>query len=192
MPNNKTEIKDSNIYKMLHPRLTILVTSIDKEGKPNIITLAWSMITSFTPPMLALSVGPQRYSHDLIKEQKEFTVNIPTMKILKETLFCGRVSGRDYDKFKITGLTPEPAETVKPPLIKECIAHLECKVKDTMVTGDHTIFAGEILKAIADNKAFNEKYDIESTNLIYHIGENDFTTNKSEVITPNWREMLPK
>ena len=150
------------------------------------------MITSFEPPMVALSVGPQRYSHDLIKEQGEFTVNIPTMKILKETLFCGRVSGRDYDKFKITGLTPEPAETVKPPRIKECIAHLECKVKDTMVTGDHTIFAAEILKATADNKAFNGKYDIKSTNLIYHIGENDFTTNKSEVITPNWREMLPK
>ncbi len=149
MPDNKTEIKDKNIYKMLHPRLTILVTSIDQEGKPNIITLAWSMITSFTPPMIAISVGEPRYSHDLIKNQKEFTVNIPTTEILQKTLFCGRVSGRDYDKFKITGLTKEPAEKVKPPLIKECIAHFECKVKDTMTTGDHTIFAAEILKATA-------------------------------------------
>ena len=190
--NNKQDVPNPSIFKMLHPRLTILVTSIDKEGRPNIVTLAWSMITSFEPPMLAISVGPQRYSHDLIKDQGEFTVNIPTMEILKETLFCGRVSGKDYDKFKITGLTPETAEKVKPPLIKECIAHLECKVDGTMKTGDHTIFAGEIVRAIADKDRFDEKYDISSTNLIYHIGKNDFTTNQSETITPNWRELLPK
>ncbi|MFQ5975027.1 MAG: flavin reductase family protein [Candidatus Hydrothermarchaeales archaeon] len=192
MENDKTDVPKPSVYRMMHPRLTIMVTSVDKEGTPNIITLAWSMITSFKPLMLAISVSPDRYSHGLIKESGEFTVNIPTMDILKETLLCGRVSGREYDKFKITGLIPEPAENVKPPLIKECIAHLECRVKDTMKTGDHTIFAGEILRAIASRKSFNEKYDIGTTNLIYHLGKNDFTTNQKDVITPNWRDLLPK
>lgn len=86
------------------------------------------MPVSINPPLLAVSIAPRRHSYKLIQETKEFVINIPTMKFVKETLFCGRKSGRDVDKFKETKLTPLPAKTVKAPIIKECVAHLECKL----------------------------------------------------------------
>lgn len=134
-------------YKLLHPMHTVLVSCVGKTGKPNIITLAWAMPTSINPPLVAISIAPKRHSHKLVEETKEFVVNIPTMKILKETLFCGRRSGRNCDKFKEASLTPLPAKKVKPPIIKECVAHLECKLHSQFKAGDHTIFVGEIIEA---------------------------------------------
>ncbi|MDI6654922.1 MAG: flavin reductase, partial [Candidatus Hydrothermarchaeota archaeon] len=83
----KVDVAFDLAYRLMHPRLTVLVTCIDSRGMSNIITLAWSMPTSIKPPMAAISVAPQRYSHKLISETKEFVVNMPTMQIAKETLF---------------------------------------------------------------------------------------------------------
>ena len=160
----------------MHPRLTVLVTSIGKKGKPNIITLAWTMPTSFAPPMVAISVAPERHSHDLISESGEFVVNIPTMEIVKETLFCGRNSGRNYDKFTETGLTQIPAKKVCPPLVKECVFHLECKVVNDVETGDHTVFIGEVVVASAEQGTFKDKFNIDKVKPIYHVGGDDFLT----------------
>jgi flavin reductase (DIM6/NTAB) family NADH-FMN oxidoreductase RutF len=170
----KIETPLSNAYRLLHPMHTVLVTCGEAE-KANIITLAWAMPTSINPPLVAISVRPTRYSHKLIEETQEFVVNIPTMKILKETLFCGRRSGKNHDKFNETKLTPAPAKSVKTPIIKECIAHLECKLKQTFITGDHTIFVGEVIKAYADEDSFK---------LIYHLGGNKFTTLSNEITEP--------
>jgi flavin reductase (DIM6/NTAB) family NADH-FMN oxidoreductase RutF len=155
---------------------TILVTCLDEAGKPNIITLAWAMPTSIDPPLVAISVRPNRHSYRLIEETQEFVVNIPTMEIAKEALFCGKRSGKNYDKFKETGLTPLPAKCVEAPIIKECVAHLECQLKRKFVTGDHVIFIGEVVKAYADQETFKEEYDIEKVKLLYHIGGSKFTT----------------
>lgn len=129
----------------LFPLPVILVTCVDSAGKPNIITLAWTGIVCSEPPMLSISIRPHRYSYNLIKEQREFVVNIPTAEIMKETDICGTVSGRDVDKFKLTKLTPEKAKVVKPPLIKECPVNLECRVKSSMKLGTHEMFISEIL-----------------------------------------------
>lgn len=180
----KSNISPSSAYKLLHPMHTVLVSCIGKAGKPNIITLAWAMPTSIVPPLVAVSIAPRRYSHSLIEETKEFVVNIPTMNILNETLLCGRTSGREHDKFKDTGLTPFPSRKVKPPIISECVAHLECKLHSQFTTGDHTIFVGEIIEAYADKEAFKEKYDLEKAKMIFHLGGNDFATLNSKVYTP--------
>jgi flavin reductase (DIM6/NTAB) family NADH-FMN oxidoreductase RutF len=171
-------------YKLLHPMHTVLVSCVGKTGKPNIITLAWAMPTSINPPLVAISIAPKRHSHTLIEETKEFVVNIPTMKILKETLFCGRRSGRNYDKFKEASLTPLPAKKVKPPIIKECVAHLECKLHSQFEAGDHTIFVGEIVEAYANKETFTNKYDLEKAKMIFHLGGNDFATLEPKVFTP--------
>lgn len=97
-------------YRFLHPMHTVLVTSVGKEGKPNIITLAWVMPTSNDPPLVAISVSPKRYSEKLIRESGEFIINIPTAKLLSQTIACGSISGRDYDKFKETSLTAVQAK----------------------------------------------------------------------------------
>lgn len=134
----------------LFPLPVVLVTCTDPSGKPNIITLAWVGMVCSEPPTLSISIRPHRHSYKLIKEQREFTVNIPTVDIMKEADICGMVSGRDSDKFKATGLTPEPAKFVKAPLIKECPVALECRVKHSMSLGTHEMFIAEIVAAHVD------------------------------------------
>jgi flavin reductase (DIM6/NTAB) family NADH-FMN oxidoreductase RutF len=90
----------------------------------------------------------------------------------------------ETDKFQETGLTPLPARKVKPPIIKECVAHLECKLHSQFATGDHTIFVGEIVEAYADKEVFTDKYDLEKAKLIFHLGGNDFATLEPKVFTP--------
>lgn len=179
MSVKKVGVDLSSAYRLLHPRHTVLVSCIDRAGKSNIITLAWTMPVSITPPMVAISIAPQRYSHELIQETGEFVVNVPTMEILKETFFCGRKSGRKIEKFREANLTPLPARKVKPPIIEECVAHLECKVSQRMTTGDHTVFIGEVLEAYS-----NEGLDPKKMKPIYHVEGNEFVTSAPEVVTP--------
>jgi len=186
LETEKVEVSLSSFYRLLHPKLVVLVTCLNTmTGKPNIITLAWAMPISRHPPLLLISIAPKRYSHELIAGPKEFVVNIPTMDIIKETLFCGRRTGRKHDKFAETGLTPLPAKMIRPPIIKECIAHLECKLYQQMAMGDHTLFVGEVLTAYVNEGVFlNRKFDLEKVKLIYHMGGNDFATLNPETVTP--------
>ncbi len=163
---------------------TVLVSCVGKDRKPNIITLAWAMPTSSNPPLIAVSIAPKRHSHTLINETKEFVVNIPSMKMLRETLFCGRRSGRNRDKFKEANLTPLQAKKVKPPIIKECVAHLECNLHSQFTIGDHTIFVGKIVEAYANKGVFTDKYNLEKARMIFHLGGNDFATLDPKVFTP--------
>jgi len=106
------------------------------------------------------------------------------MNILKETLFCGRASGRDHDKFREAGLTRLRGRKVKAPAIKECVAHLECKLHSQITTGDHTIFVGEIIEAYADKEVFRQEYDLKKAKMIFHLGGNDFATLAPKIFTP--------
>ncbi len=180
----KIEINSEFITRILHPRHTVLVTCTDKTGKANIITLAWSMPTSRDPPMVVISVAPTRLSHRMIEETHEFAVNVPTIEIVRETLFCGRISGTECDKFKEAALTPLPAKKIHSPIIKECAAHLECKMVQQVATGDHTLFIGEVLAAYVNEQIFSKTFDIRKVKLIYHIGDDNFSTLSSRVFSP--------
>jgi flavin reductase (DIM6/NTAB) family NADH-FMN oxidoreductase RutF len=182
--NAKAEVNLSTACMLLHPMHTVLVSCIGKTGKPNIITLAWAMPTSINPPLVAVSIRPERHSYKLIEETKEFVVNIPTIELLQATLFCGRKSGKEHDKFKETGLTPIPAQKVKAPIIKECAAHLECTLHSQLTTGDHTIFVGQIVSAYADKTAYKNRYKLKKAKMIYHIGGNNFATLKPKIYKP--------
>jgi len=128
------------------PSRVVLAVCYDKENnRSNPIALGWKMQTSFKPPMVAISIGKTRYSHKLLMETGEFVLAVPGEDIVKEVLFCGTHSGRNMDKFQKAGLTPREAKIVKPNLIEECVVNLECKVSGYLETGDHTIFAGEVL-----------------------------------------------
>jgi flavin reductase (DIM6/NTAB) family NADH-FMN oxidoreductase RutF len=172
----KVEVSSRSILRLLHPMHTVLVTSIGESGNADIITLAWAMPTSVNPPLVALSISPRRHSHSLILKTKEFVVNIPTMDVLNEAFFCGSVSGRAHDKFKESGLTAIQAKRVKPPIIKECVAHLECKLHSQLQTGDHTVLVGEVVEAYADRDAFKGAYDLEKARMIFHLGGDEFAT----------------
>jgi flavin reductase (DIM6/NTAB) family NADH-FMN oxidoreductase RutF len=176
--SEKPDVGIAVAYRFLHPMHTVLVTCMGEDGKPNIITLAWVMPTSNDPPLVAISVSPKRYSHHLITDSGEFVINIPTVELLEQTIACGTISGRNRDKFKETCLTPVQAKKVKTPVIKECVAHLECRLQELFVTGDHTIFVGKIVAAYANKGIFAEKYDLEKTPLLYHAGGNTFAVLK--------------
>ena len=175
--SSKTPINPNQAYRLLHPMHTVLVSCVGNNGKPNITTLAWAMPTSQNPPLLAVSIAPNRHSHTLIEESGEFTVNIPTLETLQAVYTCGSLSGRNFDKFKKCALTPLPAKKVKSPAIRECIAHLECELDGQMTTGDHTIFVGKIVEAYADVGAWTEAgWDLKRARHLYHLGGNNFAT----------------
>jgi flavin reductase (DIM6/NTAB) family NADH-FMN oxidoreductase RutF len=143
LPNNK-------FFQAGPVSVVVMVTAINAVEQANIITLGMYMPISFTPPLVCIGIAPGRYSHDLIAHSGEFVVNIPSIDLVREMHFCGTKSGRDLDKFVATKLTQVPAKKVMPPLIKECIGHLECKVIQTHICGDHTLFVGEVVSASAD------------------------------------------
>lgn len=136
--------------------------------KSNIITVAWTGILNTNPAMCYISVRPERYSHDMIKENGEFVINLTTEKLARATDWCGVISGRNRDKFKEMKLTKEKGNFVKAPLIKESPVSVECRVKEIIPLGSHDMFVAEVLSIDADEKYIDEKgaFDISKCNLM--------------------------
>lgn len=171
----KIEVQLDRALRVGPPTSVVLATSISKKGRPNIITLGMYMHVSIRPPLLAIGVSPRRYSHQLIKSVGEFVVNVPPRHLIEHVIFCGEASGRDVDKFKSTGLTPTPAKKVKPPLIRECVSHLECKVSRSLEVGDHTLFIGKVVAASVERGMLTDTLDVERVSPVLHKGEEYFT-----------------
>ncbi len=116
-----------------------------QDWKPNLITIAWAGSVCSDPPMLSISVRPERYSHAIIQATHEFVVNIPSPRQAKTVDWCGTVSGRNVDKFADTGLTPAKALKVQCPIITECLLNIECRVQKFLKLGSHTMFVAEVV-----------------------------------------------
>jgi flavin reductase (DIM6/NTAB) family NADH-FMN oxidoreductase RutF len=172
----KIEIPLSKANRLINHGPTVLITS-QSGGKPNVMTAAWQTPVSKDPPLVVVSIAPGRYTHQLIEESHEFVVNIPTHGLLKEVQGCGMTSGREVDKFEKFGLTPLPASKLNPPFIKECIAHLECILYDSIKVGDHTLFVGEILSASVEEDLFDEFLKVKDprAKTLHHLGSNIYT-----------------
>lgn len=148
-------------WTALFPCPVVLVTCLDDGGNPNIITLAWVGTICSEPPIISIGIRPTRYSYELIKNSKEFVVNIPSTKILRESDYCGITSGKNIEKFSETKLTQQQAEKIKTPLIRECPVNLECKLKDVIPLGAHDLFLGEIVQVHIDEEVLDEKGNID-------------------------------
>ncbi|MFX0171794.1 MAG: flavin reductase family protein [Candidatus Hodarchaeota archaeon] len=179
--NKRTVPFDRSLY-LLHPYNSSLITSKGRTGEINVMTVAWITPVSVDPPLLAMSIRPERYSYKLIIERREFVVNIPTIDQAQEVLFCGRKSGKDFDKFQKTSLTHQKAKKVSVPIIKECAAHLECKIFKTITLGTHALIIGQIVEAYASDECFKDVYNITNFHPCLHIGKNLFTTCTKEII----------
>ena len=131
---------------VLSPAPPVLVSCGGTEGwKPNLITIAWAGNVCSDPPMLSISVRPERYSFEIIRTTREFVVNVPSQKQARAVDWCGVVSGRSEDKFAGAGLTPAPALKVRPPIVLECPLNIECRVKESLELGSHTMFVAEVV-----------------------------------------------
>ena len=154
---------------MLYPLPAVMVSVGDKEGNTNIITIAWTGTICSNPPMLYVSVTPNRFSHHMIKETGEFVVNLTTEALAKATDYCGVRSGRDVDKWKETGLTKGAAnELAYAPIIEESPVNIECRVTEVKELGSHHMFIAEVVSVQVDEEYIDEtgKFCLNDTGLI--------------------------
>jgi len=144
-PQEIKEISWNEALTLASPFNYVLAVTLAPDGKPNIIGLGWWTICSWEPPMLAISVGRPRYSHQCLEHLGEFVLCFPADDQAQGAWLCGTTSGRDTDKFAQASFTALPAKKVKPPIIADCTVAFECRVTNKVETGDHTVYIGEIL-----------------------------------------------
>lgn len=171
MMNEKVDLKGSVI---LNPVPVVMVTSRGKDGKNNVFTVGWVGTVCTKPPMLSISVRPERLSHKYISETMEFTVNMPTSKLTKAVDYVGVRSGKTVDKIKEMNFTMKEGTNVSSPYINECPVSIECKVKTVLQLGTHDCFIAEVVGSHVNKNLFDEKGKIhlEKADLIsYCHGE---------------------
>ncbi|MGN1166433.1 MAG: flavin reductase family protein [Lachnospiraceae bacterium] len=168
---------------MLYPLPAVMVSTADKKGEDNIITVAWTGTVCTDPAMLYISVRPERYSYHMIRESGEFVVNLTTDKLAKATDWCGVRSGRDTDKWKEMHLTRGKATKLQyAPIIEECPVNIECKVVEVKELGSHHMFLAKV-EAVQVDEAYMQKdgkFELNSTGLIAYSHGEYFSLGKSK------------
>jgi flavin reductase (DIM6/NTAB) family NADH-FMN oxidoreductase RutF len=142
---------------LAQPAPVWVVGSYDAQGKPNIMTIAWGGTCCSQPPCIAVSVRKATYTHGCIIERKAFTVNIPSVELVKEVDYIGTVSGKSVDKFAMAKLTPVRSELVDAPYVKEFPIVIECRLLHTVEVGLHTQFIGEIMDVKAEESMLGDQ-----------------------------------
>lgn len=153
-------------FTLMEPGPVVLVTTNDGK-KSNIMTISWTMVVEFTP-LFAITTGPWNYSYAALKKSKECVIAIPTVDLIDKVVGVGTCSGADTDKFEQFGLTPLKGKHVKAPLIKECLANIECKVID--VVKKYNIVVLEGIAAYSDGSRKEKR-------TIHAIGDGTFVVD---------------
>jgi flavin reductase (DIM6/NTAB) family NADH-FMN oxidoreductase RutF len=159
---------------MLYPLPAVMVSCQRQGEKPNIITVAWTGTICTNPAMVYISVRPERFSYDIIKETGEFVINLSSEELVKAVDYCGVKSGRNVDKFKDMQLTPVAGNIVKAPLIKEAPVNIECRVKQMLPLGSHHMIIAEVLGVHVDKEYMNKngKFELSKARpIVYSHGE---------------------
>ena len=158
---------------MLYPLPVVMVSMADRNAKANIFTLAWVGTVCTNPPMVSISVRPERYSYPILQDTGEFVINLTTRELVFATDYCGVKSGRDVDKFGELKLTKENASYVKAPMIGESPVNIECRVRQVKPLGSHDLFLADVLAVHADEKYMDEghKFHLEKAEpIVYSHG----------------------
>lgn len=159
---------------MLYPVPAVMVSCQKGNERPNIITVAWAGTTNTNPPMVSISVRPERYSYEIIKETGEFVINLVTKELVYATDYCGVRSGRDVDKFAEMKLHEAESKEVKAPGIMESPVNIECRVVSEQPLGSHTMFLAKVVNVNVDDRYMdkNGRFNLNSSGLVaYSHGE---------------------
>lgn len=154
---------------MIYPLPAVLVSCADSAGNSNFLTVAWTGTICTNPAMCYISVRPERYSHALISETMEFTINLTTESMARATDWAGVRSGRDYDKWRETGLTPAKGVANRCPYIEESPLSIECRVTEIMRLGSHDMFIARVVNVIAEESLIDPAtgaFDLGKASLI--------------------------
>ena len=155
-PSHKRLLKPSSI---LNPVPVVMVSCGETLDEYNIITVAWTGTVCSNPPMCYISLRKERHSYDIIKRTGQFVINLVTTDLVSRTDWCGVRSGKKFNKFLETDLTPVKASKVKAPLIYECPVNIECEVKQIIPLGTHDMFLAEVVAVHVNEKLFSPKTD---------------------------------
>lgn len=166
----------SKVYTLLEPGPVILVSTALK-GRNNVMPMSWHTMIDFNPPLVGCVISDRNYTFGVLKKTKECVINIPTAELAKKTVACGNVSGAKKDKFAAFGLTPRAASAVKAPLIEECCASLECRLKDAGMAGKYNLFILEVVKAWVDASKRGKT--------IHHLGRDAFMVAGRTIKVPS-------
>lgn len=147
------QVREPGTY--LYP-LPVVLVSCGLGDEANIITLSWVGTVCSAPPMIGIAVRPSRHSHHLIREVGEFVVNLPAADQARAADYCGRVSGKDADKWGACGFTRAAGVQVRVPLIAECPVNIECRLRHTIPLGSHDLFIGEVVAVHIDEAVLDE------------------------------------
>lgn len=165
---------------MVYPLPAVMVSCKRPGEKANIITVAWCGTVCTNPAMVSISVRPERYSYDILKETKEFVINLTTGPLTKAADYCGVRSGRKEDKFREAHLTEQESLYVSCPGIAESPVNIECRVTQILELGSHHMFLAEVLGVSVDDSLLDEKGSLHlekadltaySHGTYYHLGK---------------------
>lgn len=158
---DKVNFKGSVI---LNPVPVVLVTSKNKAGKTNVFTVGWTGTINTKPPMLYISIRPERLSYEYIKETMEFVVNLPSSDLVKKVDYCGVKTGKKNDKIAEMNFTLKDSENISVPYIDECPVNIECRVKNIIPLGTHDMFIAEVVGSHVNEDLFDDKGKIHFEN----------------------------
>ncbi len=176
----KTQFKGSVI---LNPVPVVMITSKNLKGESNVFTVAWTGTICTKPPMLSISIRPERLSYEYIEETMEFIVNIPSQKQVRETDYCGVVTGRKNNKIKEMGFTMNKGSETNVDYIADCPINIECKVKQIIKLGTHDLFIAEVVQSHVNTNLMDEKGKIcfEKAELINYCHGEYFPMNETPI-----------
>ncbi len=166
----------SKAFTLIEPGPVVLITTNDGE-RDNVMTISWSMVMDFTP-RLAITTGPWNYSYNALRDSRECVIAIPSVDMIDQVVGIGICSGSNMDKFEKFGLTPLKAKYVCAPLIKECLANIECKVID--IVEKHNIVVLQGVEAYFDEAR-------EEKRTLHAVGDGTFVVDGDKV---DRREMM--
>jgi len=177
---DKMDFKGSVI---LNPVPVVLVTSKNNAGKTNVFTVGWTGTINTKPPMLYISIRPERLSYEYIKESMEFVVNLPSSDLVKKVDYCGVRSGKKNDKITEMGFNLKESLNISTPYIDECPVNIECKVKNIIPLGTHDMFIAEVVASHVNEDLLDEKGKIhfENANMMSYCHGEYFPLSKKPI-----------
>ncbi|MBR3422936.1 MAG: flavin reductase family protein [Clostridia bacterium] len=146
----KVTINDAQ--KITSPNPFTLVATRGNDGKVNVMALSWWTYVSNHPATVVICTSDRGYTGGVIKETGEFTLSMPDESLREQAFLCGTCSGRDRDKAAEFGIEFEDSETVSVPRVKGSALALECRLKDSVTLGDHTMYIAEVTAVFADRE----------------------------------------
>jgi len=170
-------------YRLLHPKLVVVISSSDEYGRGNVMTAAWAMPVSSAPPMVVVAISPKRLTYEYVKSSKEFVINVPSIDLIDQVRYFGSVSGKEENK--LSRAKVGNGRRVKAPILLDSIAWLECKVTNEVEAGDHVLFIAEVIEAYVKKDALEEDitYNLERFKPILHLGGDSYTTTIGGKVT---------